>query len=426
MRRVVIIGAGFGGLSAAMELDKYSEFEVILIDRNNYHTFLPLLYQVAAAELASEDITSPLRGLLRKNKNVSVMMCEVRQIDFNEKILHTDGPNIRYDYLVLAIGSITNFFGTKGAEQFSFTLKSLEDAVRLRSRILGCLEEASLYSDEHPTVYPSVSELEKKERSAALTNIIIVGGGANGVEFAGALIELIRTSIYKDFPELEKGSVRVTLLESAPILLTGFPQVLCEYTKKRLEKMGVEVKTNAAVKEVKEDGVLLGDGSFLPAATVVWTAGVKAAELIASTGLPTGRSGRINVLPTLQLEKYPEVFAAGDAGLPDGMNVPMVAPNAIQQGIHTAKNLLNLVRGKPLIPFSYHDKGSMAVVGRGAAVVRVGKRTLTGWTAWVLWLFVHLNYLVGFHNRIMVMLNWAWDYFYAERAERLIFKRNDK
>jgi NADH dehydrogenase len=324
------------------------------------------------------------------------------------------------------MGSVTHFFDTPGAEQFAFTLKSLEDAVRLRSHILRCFEEASLYSQTHPTVYPNVSDDAKLNRQAALTHIIIVGGGANGVEFSGALVELIRSSIYKDFPEFPKGGIAVTLLEGAANLLPGFPANLAQYTKQRLEKMGVDVRTGAAVTEITKNGAVLKDGTVIPAATVVWTAGVKATDLAAKTGFSAGRSGRINVLPTLQVAEHTEIFVAGDLSLPEGTHLPMVAPNAIQQGTLAAKNLVRLVRKQALENFVYRDKGSMAVVGRGAAVVRIGKRTITGTAAWLLWLGVHLTYLVGFRNRVMVMFNWAWDYFFAERSVRLIFKKNEK
>ncbi|MDR3182690.1 MAG: NAD(P)/FAD-dependent oxidoreductase [Planctomycetaceae bacterium] len=423
--RTAIIGAGFAGLSAAQRLSRSADTEILLIDRNNYHTFFPLLYQVAAAELESEEITSPLRGLLRANRRVSVMRCDVQNIDVEQKVLHTDGPDIHYDYLILAMGSVTNFFAVPGAEQLAFTLKSLEDAVLLRSHILNCLEQAALLSESYPTVYPGLTGDTKTDRQSALTHTVIAGGGANGVEFAGALMELIRTSIVKDFPELPKGSVSVTLIEAAGSLLPGFPAVLSEYTRRRLKKMGVSVRTDTSVTEVRSDAVVLGDGTVLPCATVVWTAGVRAPDLAGKTGLPAGRSGRLQVLPTLQTAVHPEIFAAGDLSIPDGMNLPMVAPNAIQQGTLAADNLIRLIRNEPLKPFVYHDKGSMAVVGRGAAVVRIGNRTLSGWFAWLMWLAIHLTYLVGFHNRIMVMFNWAWDYFCAEKSVRLIF-RNDK
>ncbi|MDR0521151.1 MAG: NAD(P)/FAD-dependent oxidoreductase [Planctomycetaceae bacterium] len=421
--KVAVIGAGFAGLSAAKELSKYDEFEICLIDRNNYHTFLPLLYQVAAAELESEDITSPLRGHFRKNRRVAVMHCRVAEIDHANKTLHTDGPDIRYDYLIMSMGSTTEFFGTPGAEKFAFTLKSLEDAVRLRSHILSCFEQASLYSDAHPTIYPNVSGQDKTDRQSALKHIIIIGGGPNGAEFAGALSELVRTSIYRDFPEFDRNSVQITLLEAAPNLLAGFPPLLAGYVRERLEKMDVTVKLNAAVTEIRKDGAVLKDGTFLPSETVVWTAGVRATDLAAETGFAAGKSGRIHVLPTLQIANRAEIFVAGDLSLPEGETVPpMVAPNAIQQGIHAARNLVRLVRKQELQPFVYHDKGSMAVVGRGAAAVRIGTRTLTGTIAWLVWLAVHLTYLVGFHNRLMVMFNWAWDYFVAERSVRLIFR----
>ncbi|MDR3233874.1 MAG: FAD-dependent oxidoreductase, partial [Planctomycetaceae bacterium] len=285
LHRAVIIGAGFAGLSAAKRLSRCGDFEVILIDRNNYHTFFPLLYQVAAAELESEDITSPLRGLLRKNRHVSVMCCDVRNVNIEQKILHTDGPDICYDYLILAMGSVTNFFGTPGAEKHAFTLKSLEDAVLLRSHILSCLEKAALHSNASPKGVLFLPDIAGADKQNALTHIVIVGGGANGVEFAGALRELFRTSIVKDFPELPVESLKITLIEAAGNLLTGFPDTLSDYACKRLKQMGVDVRLNTPVTEVQSKAVVLGDGTRIPCATVVWTAGVCGTDIAEKIGL---------------------------------------------------------------------------------------------------------------------------------------------
>lgn len=410
--RVVIVGAGFAGLSAAKYLLRQENVRVVLIDRNNYHTFQPLLYQVAAAELEAEEIANPIRGLFRNRTNISVMMLDVTGANLEKKILHTDGPDVEYDYLVLATGSVTNFFGTVGAEENAFMLKTLEDAVQLRNHLIQNFEKAILMNDP--------------EKQKELTHTVIVGGGPNGVEYAGAIAELIRTPLHRDFHELSPSTASVTLLEAADHLLAGFPDRLQEYAKKRLEKMGVTVSLGAQVTEVKNDSVRLTDGTTISSATVVWTAGVRGNDLPSKIGLSLGRGGRVAVLSTLQTKEHPEIFVAGDLSLPENQNLPMVAPNAMQQGRHAAKNILRLFGNESAMPFSYFDKGALAVIGRNAAVAKWGKQSFTGFIAWFLWLGVHLTYLVGFHNRIIVLINWAWDYFFAERSVRMILPRKNR
>ncbi len=410
-RRVVVVGAGFAGLSAAQVLAKNSTLEILVVDRNNYHTFQPLLYQVAAAELEPGSIANPLRGLCRRRPNVSVAMTEVVGVDFEKKILKTAGPDIDYDFLVLAPGSGPHFFGIPGAAEHSFALKSLEEAVRLRNHLLQCFERAALL--------PKGTDLSRN----GLTQVVVVGGGPTGVEYAGALAELIRSSLSRDFQELPKGFAKLTLLEAGEKILPVFPERLSEYALKRLERMGVPIKLGAQVTEVRPDAVLLADGTEIPCSTVVWTAGAKGSELATLMGLPTGRGGRVPVQPTLNLPDRPEVFVVGDLSLPEGQNPPMLAPNAIQQGSLAGKNILRLLRDEPLQPFVYRDKGSMAVIGRNAAVARSGRFAFSGFLAWVLWLGVHLNYLIGFHKRFNVLSSWAWDYFFAERSVRLILPR---
>lgn len=412
--RVVIVGAGFAGLSAAQRLAARRDVETVMVDRNNYHTFLPLLYQVAAAELDAADVANPLRGLFRRRPNVSIIMGEVVGLDLEKRILHTNAQEIDYDYLVLALGSRSNFFGTPGAAEFAFTLKSLEDATKLRNHLLNRFEQAALLAGR-----------EESARQEMLTHITVVGGGPAGIEYAGALAELIRCTLHRDFPELPRGMARVTLLEASEHILPGFPPKLCDYTIKRLQRMGVTVRLKAQVTEVREESVLLADGSALSSATMVWTAGACGGRVVAEMGLPVGRGGRIAVLSTLQVAEHPEVFVVGDLSLPEGVNAPMVAPNAMQQGRSAADNILNLIRRQPLKPFVYRDKGSLAVIGRNAAVAHVGGFEFTGFMAWILWLVVHLSYLIGFHNRLMVMIGWAWDYFFAERSVRLIIPKRD-
>lgn len=409
--KVVIVGCGFAGLWAARHLAQAGGVDVTLIDRNNYHTFPPLMYQVAAAELEMESIAYPVRGIFRNQPNVSCVLAEARGLDPAKRLVLTDGPDFPYDYLILAAGSLTGFFGIPGAEERSFGLKSLEDAVRLRNHLLRCFERAALFSSE------------RQDPEDPFLHVVVAGGGPTGVEYAGALAELIRKPLALDFPELAHGAMRVTLLDAADDVLPGFPDNLRRYARQRLENMGVRVLTGAKVKAVEDQVVLLEDGTRIPAATVVWTAGIRGHDVAAAMGLPLGRSGRVNVLPTLQAEGFPEIYAVGDIALVQGQNVPQVAPAAIQQGELAAANILRALKGEPLLPFAYRDKGSMATVGRNAAVTKLGGFGFSGFTAWVLWLLVHLSFLIGFRNRLMVMIGWAWDYLFAERAVRLIMPR---
>ncbi len=413
-RRVVIVGAGFAGLWAAQRLAKRDAakfVDVTLVDRNNYHTFPPLIYQVAAAELEPESIAYPIRGIFRGVANVSTVMTEAKGVDIRNRLLLTDGSPIPYDHLVLAPGSRTAFFNIPGAEENAFGLKTLEEAIRLRSHILACFERAAMEGDKVPE---------------GLLTVAVVGAGATGLEYAGALAELMATPLARDFPRLTKNKAKVVLLDAAPDVLMALPPRLREYARKRLEKMGVTVRTNSQVSEVRPDAILLQDGTAVHACTIVWSAGVMGHELGQAAGLLLGRGARIAVTPTLQIVDRPEIHVAGDAGLPGLETVPpMVAPNAIQQGIHVAENIIRMVKGDAPEEFRYHDKGSMVTIGRNAAVAKIGKREFTGYFAWILWLFVHLNYLIGFRNRLLVLLGWAWDYLFFERSVRLILPRMD-
>ncbi len=417
--RVVIVGAGFAGLWAARRLARESNLDVTLIDRNNYHTFLPLLYQVAAAELEPEEIAYPLRGVFRaslcgrllgRKPVVSTVMAEVRGIDTDRRMVLADDLELPYDHLVLAPGSLTSFFGTPGAQANSFTLKSLEEAVRLRNHLLTAFERASTLKGTVP--------------DGSLT-ITVVGGGPTGVEYAGALAELIRTPLARDFPDLAPAKTRIVLVDASDEVLAGFPMNLRVYTRNKLIRMGVEVRTGVSVAEVTASAAKLSDGTLIPSRTVVWTAGVRGDDMAGAMNLPLGKTGRVTVMPTLQVAGHPEIHVAGDLSLPDGQNPPMVAPNATQQGRHAAENIVRMVRGEAARPFEYHDKGSMVTIGRKAAVVRIGERTFSGFPAWLLWLSVHLTYLIGFRNRMFVLINWAWDYLFAERAVRLILPKRE-
>ena len=405
--RVAIVGAGFGGLWAARNLARYP-VEVLLIDRHNYHCFLPLLYQVAAAELEPEEIAHPVRSIFWKLPNVQFVLADVKGVDLVRRVLETDGPAIPYDYLIFATGSTSNFFGVPGAVENAFPLKTLEQGVALRTRILCCFERAVLEPDPG--------------RRRRLLTFVIVGGGPTGVEFSGALAELIRGPLVKDFSTLDFQEARVILLEAADGLLVGLPERLRAYAFARLGRMGVEVRLHTTVSQITREAVHLKDGTTIPAETVVWTAGVRGDPLAQAWGLPTARAGRVAVLPSLQLPGHPEVYVIGDlAHVEDGGNpLPMLAPVAIQQGVTAAQNIGRQIAGRGPVPFHYRDPGTMVVIGRNAGAVHLRGRAFTGFPAWVLWLGVHLVKLIGFRNRLLVLINWAWNYLFYEHAVRLI------
>ena len=405
--RVVVVGAGFGGLWAALELAK-SPVDVLLVDRNNYHTFLALLYQVAAAELGGEQIAYPVRGILRGLDNVRFALAEVEGLDIENRVVITDGPALPYDHLIISTGTIPHYFGIPGAQENSFALKTLEQAIILRNHVLSSFERA---------IYSPSAELRKQ-----LMTVVIVGGGATGVEFAGALSELVRGPLKKDYRSLDLQEVRILLLEARNHLLPGMPEKLQAYAADRLRRMGVEVHFDSPVSQVGPESVMLKDGTVIPTETTVWTAGVSGDEQIARWGLPTVRGSRVPVLSTLQVPEHADLYVIGDLAYfeQDGEVLPMVAPVAIQQGVAAARNIVRRLSGEEQKPFRYRDPGMMATIGRNAAAVKLGRWTSTGFVAWILWVGVHLMRLVGFRNRLLVLVNWAWDYFLFERAVRVI------
>lgn len=404
---VVIVGAGFGGLSAARTLAR-SPVDTVLVDRNNYHTFHALLYQVAAAELEPEEISYPVRTILRRVPNARFLMAEVDRVDLAARTVRAGGHDVGYDYLILASGSSTRFLGAEDASANAFELKTLDHAIALRNRILCCLEQAG-------------SETDAGHRRRLLT-FVIIGGGPTGVEFAGALAELVRGPIMKDYPALGPEDVKVVLLQATGSLLDDLPVGLRDYALRRLRQIGVEVRLNAPATRVAREGVTLKDGSGLESSTVLWTAGVRGNSLAEASGLPVAADGRVVVLPGLQVPGHPEVYVIGDLARVerDGRPLPFTAPPAIQEGAAAARNILRQVRDLPPVPFRYRDRGSLATVGRTAAVACIGGRQFRGFGAWVLWLWVHIFNLIGFRNRILVMVNWAWDFLLYERAVRLI------
>jgi len=404
---VVVVGAGFGGLRVARALRR-APVQVVLLDRNNYHLFQPLLYQVATAGLEPEEIARPARAILRGQKNFDIRMVEVTRVDFAAKRLETSAGPIAYDFLVLAPGGETNFFGLESMQRHGLGLKDIPDAIEIRNHVLTCFEQAMLEPDA--------------ERRRALLTFIVVGGGPTGVEMAGALSELIRLVLVKDYPRLNIKDVRVLLLEATDKLLAAMPERLREAAGKTLWRKYVEVRFGASVADYDGDRIRLNSGEVIPAQTVIWAAGVRASSLNGTLGLPTGRQGRIPVEPTLQVTGHPEVFIIGDAAYREenGEPLPMVAPVAIQMGQSVARNIKRQLRGQPLAPFRYRDQGTLATIGRNAAVANVFGVQASGFIAWVMWLGIHIIQLIGFRNKLSVLINWAWDYFFYERAARLI------
>jgi len=406
---VVVVGAGFGGLSAIQHLRRAS-VSLTVVDRNNFHLFTPLLYEVGTALLDPSEVAYPVRGLLHRHRNADFLMGTVRRVDLEGRRVVTDEGEIPYDYLVLSAGSVNNFFRMASAEQRCFALKDLGEALALRNHILQRFEEAAWTTDA--------------KRRRALMSFAVIGGGPSGVEFAGALTELIHLVLRKDFPDLELEDVRIRLVEAAPHVLGAFAEPLRRSAEGRLRKMGVEVLLDAAVESVEEDAVRLKDGRAIPAGTVVWTAGVQAAPLAGHLGVAPGRVGRVPVQETLQLEGHPEVYVIGDMALAvsDGRPLPQLAGVAQQEGKRAARNIERQLRGLEPEPFRYFDRGTMATIGRNAAVVDIRGIRLRGFLGWVTWLMVHLVLLISFRNRVLVLLSWAYDYFFYDRPVRLIVR----
>ena len=408
---VVIVGAGFGGLRVARGL-RGAPLDVLILDRQNYHLFVPLLYQVATAGLEPEEIAQPIRRILRGAANVRFQLAEVSSIDLEHRVLGTDLGDVGYDYLVLTAGSATSYFGLDSVEQTACTLRDLDDAEMLRDRVLQAFEAA--------TTEPNAG------RRRELTTTVVVGGGPTGVELAGALAELRRHGLARDYPDLDLSGARIHLLEASDRLLPGFPQRSQENAREKLFQMGVEVRLQAIVADADERGVTLKSGERVPAGVVIWVAGMRAPAL--ADGLPTqkGASGRIVVDQTLQLPGHPEVYAIGDmahVGGPDVRPHPMMAPVAIQQGDLVSENIKRQLEGRPLKRFRYKDRGTMVTIGRQAAVAQIYGLQFRGFLAWLIWLTVHLVWLIGFRNRLLVLVNWAWNYFTYDRGVRLIRNR---
>ena len=412
MPRVVIVGGGFGGLYAARALRR-APVEVTVVDRRNHHVFQPLLYQVAMAALSPGDIASPIRWILRKQKNADVILAEATGFDLAANRLILKDGVLDYDFLIVASGATHAYFGHDDWRRTAPGLKTLEDALEIRRRVLIAFERAE-------------REIDPAQRAAELT-FLVIGGGPTGVEMAGALAEISRHSLARDFRHFDPGSARILLIEGGPAILSAFPEDLQQAAMKDLQRLGVTVRINSIVTDVSPGVVSIGSES-IRAETVLWAAGVSASPLGAALGAPLDRAGRVKVLPDLTIPGAPNVFVIGDlANLAgdDGRPLPGVAQVAIQMGKHAVHNILRALEHQPLRPFHYHDLGNMATIGRASAIADFGSFRLSGLLAWLAWLFVHILNLIGFRNRVVVFVQWAWAYFTYQRGIRLIAGGND-
>ena len=405
--RVVVVGAGFGGLRAARAL-RGAPVQVTVIDRRNHHLFQPLLYQVATAELSPADISATIRGVLRGQRNAEVIMAEVTGVDTEKKHVLMGEDFIPYDYLVLATGAQHSYFGHDEWSQFAPGLKSIPDATSIRRKVLLAFEKAELEPDP--------------AQQQALLTFIVVGAGPTGVEMAGAIADLAHKSIVRDFRRISPKSARVLLVEAGPRILATFPERLARKAQTELEHLGVEVRTNQAVEQVTECGVVI-HGETIQASTIVWAAGVKASPAGKWLCAETDRAGRVIIERNLTLPGHPDIFVIGDtASLSEqGKPLPGVAPVAMQQGRFVAETIRRRLKGDTAKKaFHYFDKGNLATVGRSFAIADLGPIKLSGFIAWITWLVVHIFYLIGFRNRLLVMIQWAWAYFTYQRGARLI------
>ena len=405
---VLILGGGFAGLYAARDL-RNAPVRVTVVDRRNHHLFQPMLYQVATAGLNPSDIASPIRSILRASKNTEVLLAEVRDIDVNARTVRfTDGATASYDYLVVATGARHSYFGHDEWEPLAPGLKSLEDALEIRRRVLLAFEHAE-------------RETDPVRRHAYLT-FVIVGGGPTGVEMAGAVAEIRRYALRRDFRHIDPGEATVMLLEGGPRLLPSYPENLSAQAKQKLRRLGVEVRTETLVTDIRP-GSVNAAGWVIPTQTVIWAAGNTASPILRSLGAPLDRMGRAIVEPDCTIPGHPEVFVLGDAAAfnhQEGGTLPGICPVAIQMGEYTASVIEGDLAGRPRRAFSYWDKGQLAVIGRGQAVADIWKLHFGGFLAWMVWIFVHIFFLIGFRNRVLVLLQWAWSYFTYSRGARLI------
>ncbi|MFL5761295.1 MAG: NAD(P)/FAD-dependent oxidoreductase [Thermomicrobiales bacterium] len=404
---IVIIGGGFAGLNAAKALNE-APVRVTMIDRRNHHVFQPLLYQVATASLSPAEIASPIRGILRGQENVTVLLAEATAIDIAKREIQLDYRVMTYDYLIVAAGARHSYFGHDEWETSAPGLKSLEDALTIRRRVLLAFEDAERATDA-------------ATRNRLLT-FVVVGGGPTGVELAGALAEISRYSLTREFDHIDPRTAKIYLLEAGPRILPMFSEKLAKKAAFFLDRLGVIVRSGAMVTDVESHAVRIGS-ERIDANTVLWAAGVTASPLAKTLGVPLDRAGRVIIEPNLTVKGHPDVYVIGDLAAlngKDGRPLPGLAPVAMQQGKHAAANIRRAITGQPLTAFHYFNRGNMATIGRNRAIAEIGNLKLSGFFAWIAWLFVHIMYLIGFRNRLVVALQWFWSYATFQRNARLI------
>lgn len=408
---ILVLGAGFGGLTFCQSFH-HPTARVTVVDRTNHHLFQPLLYQVAAAGLSAPDIAQPVRSILSRQRGVTVLLDKVVDFDLANKRVFLEMTTQSYDYLVLGLGGCTSYFGHPEWEQFAPGLKTLDDALRIRSRVLLAFEKAETTTDA-----------VARER---LMTIVIVGGGPTGVELAGSFAELARTVLTREFRHIDPAKTRIILIEASPSVLSHLPQDLAESATRQLKELGVQVRTSTRVKAIRQDEVELEGGEIIHAENILWAAGVSASPLTKKLGVELDKAGRVKVNPDLSVPGHPEVFALGDMALvlqENGKPVPGVSPAAMQMARHVARIIddeLAQGAGRARPSFKYRDKGTMATIGRSAAVAMIGKLKMSGWFAWLAWLFIHLIFLIGFRNKLFVLMQWAYSYFAYKRSARII------
>ena len=410
MSRVVIVGGGLAGLNAAKVLGGAAGVDVLLLDRRNHHLFSPLLYQVAMAGLSPADIAAPIRSMFSEDKNVRVLLAEVSAVDPGRRVLQTDIGEVPYDYLLLCSGATQSYFGHDDWRTYAPSLKTLEDATAIRAKVLLAFEEAERIANSD-------------ERKKFLT-FVVVGGGPTGVELAGAIGEMSRFTLARDFRSIDASAARVFLIEAGARILSSFSEDLAARAVRDLENLGVQVWTSSMVTVVDADGVEIGK-ERLRAGTVLWAAGVTASPVGKTLGAQVDRQGRVIVEPDLSVKGYPNIFVAGDLALfthQTGSGLPGTAPVAMQQGRYVGETIITDQKGEARRPFHFVDKGQMATIGRSRAITEIGRLKFTGFAAWLVWLAVHIYYLTGFRNRLLVVLQWAWSYLTFGRGARLIVK----
>jgi NADH dehydrogenase len=412
--KIVIIGAGFGGLKVAQMLKK-TPFDVLVIDKTNHHLFQPLLYQVASAALSPGEIGIPIREILRKSENTTVLMGDVVQVDIkNRQVVLANGEKISYDYLVVSVGARHSYFGNDAWEKYAPGLKTIKDALHIRENILLSFETAE--------------RLDNSQEAAKYLNFVIIGGGPTGVEMAGAIAEISHKTMFKNFRRIKPEKSKIYLIEAAPHILPMYPPSLSERARQDLEKLGVQVMEGTKVTNINEEGVQVGN-TFLPCKNVIWAAGNQASPLLKTLDTPLDRQGRVIVESDMSIPQHPEIFVIGDAACfmtQEQKPLPGVSPVAIQSGKYVAKIIKHQTPKEKRKPFKYFDKGSMATIGKAKAIAMIGKLQFKGLIAWLMWCFIHIVYLIGFRNRLTVMLEWILFYLTGQRGARLIYSSVEK